>query len=85
VTQKESELIQEGALAMAQCVIQREMVNAGITKKQLATRMNRPLTFVTRMLEGDHNLTVKTLAAAVAACGRELRFDTVFVKERKCR
>jgi hypothetical protein len=77
MTQKESESIQEGALAMAQCTIQLAMHDARLTKTQLATRMNRPVVFVTRMLEGDHNLTVKTLAAALAACGKELHFSTV--------
>jgi hypothetical protein len=72
MTQKELEKIEEGALAMAQAMIQRAMNTSGLTKKQLATRMNRPVTFVTRMLEGDHNLTVKTFAAAIAACDRQL-------------
>ena len=72
MTQKELETLEEGALALAQSTIQKAMNTRGLTKRQLATRMNRPLTFVTRMLEGDHNLTVKTFAAAVAACDMQL-------------
>lgn len=85
MTQKESEIIQEAALAQAQAVIQMAMNDAVLTKKQLATRMNRPLVFVTRMMEGDHNLTVKTLAAALAACNREVRFGTLIMPTRRKR
>jgi len=74
VKQDEIERFEEGALALAQATIQKAMTVEGITQKGLATRMNRSTTFVKRMLEGDHNLPVKTLAAALACCGYEVRF-----------
>ena len=83
MTQKESELLQEGALAQAQATMQRAFDASGLTKKQLASRMNRPVTFVTRMLEGDHNLTVKTFAVALAACDLEVRFTLLWRRKRK--
>ncbi len=41
----------------------------------VAEKMSRPRSFVTRMLSGSHNLTVKTFARALAACGYELKLS----------
>jgi hypothetical protein len=68
------EILEESALAMAQATIQNAINASGISRSELARRMNRPRSFVTRMLSGDHNLTVKTMSRALAACGYELRF-----------
>ena len=72
--QKEIEKVEEGALALAQATIQKAMTSTGISQKQLATRLNRSPAFVKRMLEGDHNLPVKTLASALACCGYGVSF-----------
>jgi len=39
--------------------------------------MERNRSFVSRMLSGSHNLTVKTMARSLAACGFEVRFERV--------
>jgi plasmid maintenance system antidote protein VapI len=71
----DAELIEETALAMAQATIQNAMTAAQIRRADLAAKMERPRSFVSRMLKGDHNLTIKTFARALAACGFELRFN----------
>ncbi len=68
------EVLSESALAMAQATIQNAMSRSGISKSELARRMERPRSFISRMLSGSHNLTVKTMARAMAACGHEVEF-----------
>jgi len=69
------DVLEESALAMAQATMYKAMKESGIKKADLARGMNRPRSFITRMLTGSHNLTVKTFARAMAACGFELRFE----------
>lgn len=71
------EILEESALAQAQSTIQNAMTQAGLSRADLARRMIRNRSYVSLMLSGDHNLTVKTMARALAACGREVRFDHV--------
>lgn len=67
-------ILQESALAMAQSTIENAMRAAKITRAELAARMGRPRSYITKMLSGEHNLTVKTFALALAAAGFEMRF-----------
>jgi plasmid maintenance system antidote protein VapI len=69
------EILQESALAMAQATIQKAITQSGIKRSALAERMRRPRSFVSKMLSGSHNLTIKTFALALAACGLELQFN----------
>jgi hypothetical protein len=68
------EILSESALAMAQATIHKAMVQSETKKADLARRMDTPRSFITRMLTGSHNLTVKTMARALAACGYEIEF-----------
>ncbi len=70
------EILEEAALFMAQATIQNALTGSGMTRAEFARRLNRPPSFVSRMLSGDHNLTIKTMARALAACGQEVRFGT---------
>lgn len=70
------DILEEAALAMAQAALQNAINRSGISRAELARRLNRPPSFITRMLSGNHNLTVKTMARALAACGREIRFSS---------
>lgn len=70
------EILEETALAMAQATIQNALTRSGMTRAEFARRLKRPPSFVSRMLSGDHNLTIKTMARALAACGQEVRFET---------
>lgn len=71
------EVLEESALAMAQSTIQNAMDKAGIARAALARKMVCNRSFVTTMLSGEHNLTVRTMARALAACGCEVRFNAV--------
>jgi len=67
-------VVQETALAMAQATIQNVLNESGLKRSELADRMGRPRSFISRMLRGSHNLTIKTFALALAACGFEPNF-----------
>lgn len=71
------EVLEESALAMAQSTIQNAITDAGISRIELARRMECHRSAVSRILSGSHNLTIKTMAKALAACGAEVRFERV--------
>ena len=73
-------ILEESALAMAQSTIQNAITQSGITRSELARRMQCDRSFVTRMLTGSHNLTIKTMARSLAACGFEVRFQPVRIE-----
>ncbi len=70
-------ILEESALALAQSTIYSAMEAAGFSRSDLARELNRPRSFVTRLLKGDHNLTVKTLSRVLAGCGFELEIQAV--------
>ena len=70
-------VLEEAALAMAQSTIQNVMDEAGVSKADLARRMNCNRSHISRMLSGSHNLTIKTMARSLALCGYEVRFEPV--------
>jgi transcriptional regulator with XRE-family HTH domain len=71
------DVLEESALAMAQSKIQNAINAANISRADLARRMRCNRSVISRILGGNHNLTVKTMARALAACGSEIRFETV--------
>lgn len=71
------EILEESALAMAQSTIQNAINDAVISQADLARKMGRNRSIVSRILSGNHNLTVKTMARSLAACGFEVRFERV--------
>lgn len=74
------EVLTESALALAQSTIQNAMDQADLSKADLARKMERPRSYVTRILSGSHNLTVKTMAKALLACGYEIEFGLTPIK-----
>jgi hypothetical protein len=62
------ELVQGASLAMAQATIQNAINRRKISRTDLAKRMGRQRSFVTRMMRGDYNMTIRTFALALAAC-----------------
>ena len=68
------EVLSESALAQAQATIQNAMDQAQISRADLARSMERSRSYVSRMLSGSHNLTIKTMARATLACGYEVKF-----------
>jgi len=69
--------LEESALAMAQATIQNVMNENGVSKAEMARRMECDRSSITRMLTGSHNLTIKTMARSMAVCGFEIRFEPV--------
>jgi len=69
------EVIVESSLAMAQATIEKAMKEGNVRNADLAERLVRPRSFISKMLSGSHNLTVKTLARALAVCGYELTWQ----------
>jgi transcriptional regulator with XRE-family HTH domain len=76
-SQTDPEVLEESALAMAQSTIQNAINQANISRADLARNMECSRSFVSRMLTGNHNLTIKTMARALIACGFEVRFSSV--------
>lgn len=76
-SQIDAEVLEESALAMAQSTIQKAIKQAGISRADLARNMSCNRSFISRMLSGSHNLTIKTMARALASCGFEVRFERV--------
>ena len=74
------DVIEESALAMAQSTIQAAVTKSGISHAEMARRMNCHRSLVSRLLSGGHNLTVKTMARSMAACGFEVRFQPVAIE-----
>jgi hypothetical protein len=68
------EVLEESALFSAQATIQNAINDAGLSRTELAKRMQCPRSFVSRMMSGRHNLTVRTMSRAILACGYEVGF-----------
>jgi transcriptional regulator with XRE-family HTH domain len=66
------EVLEESALATAQATIQGAIDAAHLSRAELARKMGCKRSFVSRMLSGDHNLTIRTMARATLACGFEI-------------
>jgi transcriptional regulator with XRE-family HTH domain len=81
-TEEELEAYEELGLAMAQSEIVKAMKAGNLTRAQLAENLGRPKSFISKILGGGHNLTVKTMARVLAACGFELRFQRTAPVER---
>jgi transcriptional regulator with XRE-family HTH domain len=71
------DIIEETALAMAQSMMKTAITKSGISRAEMARRMKRSRSIVSRLLSGSHNLTVKTMARSMAVCGFEVRFEPV--------
>ena len=68
-------VLEETALALAQATIQNAMDRAQLTRAQLAQKLGCPKSFVTRILSGNHNLTIRTFARVLGATGEEVLFQ----------
>ena len=52
-----------------------EMKKSGISKTELAQRLGKSKAFVTRILKGNHNMTLKTLLSISMAMNLKLNVD----------
>jgi transcriptional regulator with XRE-family HTH domain len=71
------ERLEEMTIAMAQSEIQGAMDASGLRQSELAEKLGKPRSFISRILRGDHDLTVRTMARIFGACGFEVRFKRV--------
>jgi len=69
------DVLQESAPPTAQSTVQNAMDEAGLKPAQLAKNMGQHRSFVSRMLNSRQNLTIKTLALALAGCGFRVHFS----------
>jgi len=74
------EVLEETAIASAQATIQNCIDTIHIKPSELAQKMGCSRSYVSRILRGDHNLTVRTLARAMGACGFEVGFNRLPVQ-----
>ena len=77
-------LVEEERLIVAATEnIYRLMRDEGISKAELAKRIGRSRAFVSQILTGERNLTLRTLADVCHALGYRLDFSTVRLKRHR--
>ena len=64
---------EEVALAVLTNAISQAMKEAGMTKADVAERLNKPRSYVTRVMNGTHNMTARTFGAMLWACDSEIQ------------
>lgn len=62
----------EGAVLQAAELIAAQMAEQGLSKADLARRLGKSRSWVTQLLNGGRNMTVRTLAEVLHALGSEL-------------
>jgi len=70
----------EGLVTEAGEFIARLMQQQGVTKAELARRLGKSRAYITQMLSGSTNLTVRTLAEVAYALGAEVRLEAAPVE-----
>ena len=65
---------QERAILEVTSLIRRILKEENLTKSDLASRMHRSKSYVTQLLDGRANMTVRTIADVMTALGRSLHF-----------
>jgi len=66
---------QEKVLFTAAETIYQAMQERQVGKSELADLVNKKPAFITRVLKGDHNITLKTLAELATALDRQVVFE----------
>lgn len=65
----------EGLVTDAAELVARLMARAGVSKAELARRLGKSRAYLTQLLGGRTNMTVRTLAEVAYALGAEVRLD----------
>lgn len=71
--QEERLFAQDGCMLTVTDALVRAIEAAGLTRAQVAERIGRTPAFVSQVLNGSRNMTLKTAADILWACGLELR------------
>jgi transcriptional regulator with XRE-family HTH domain len=75
-------LAQEEFILGATELIFELMEKASVTKAELARRVGRTRGYLTQLLDGNRNMTLRTLAELANALGYRPRLDAVLVTRR---
>lgn len=67
----------EGLVTEAAEFVARLMERQGVSKAELARRLGKSRAYVTQLLRGSTNLTVRTLAEVAYALGAEVKLEAV--------
>lgn len=51
------------------------MENQGTSRSELAARLGRSRAWVTKLLRGDHNMTIATMVSVMVALGYQMRLE----------
>ena len=65
----------ESAVAEAAGLIAQAMAERGVSKADLAKRLGKSRAWVTQLLSGENNVTIRTLAQVLHVLGQELRLE----------
>ena len=77
------QLIEQERLILAATELVHELLeDQGVTKTELARRLDRTKGYVTQLLAGDRNLTLRTLADLVGALGHRVGLTARPVRQR---
>lgn len=67
------EYAEESAVLELTGVLCEEMKKAGLTKKDVADQLGTSRAFVSQVLSGNRNMTLRTLGALLWACGKQVK------------
>lgn len=68
---------QEGLILEATCTLYECMESSGLSKSKVAKRLGKTKAFVTQVLDGSRNMTLRTLADFARVTGYTLRITAV--------
>ena len=67
-------------LEMTELILER-MQEAGVSRSQLAERLGKSKSFISQILDGSANMTLRTVSDLFSALGRRIRFSVEDVSE----
>ncbi|MCC5855146.1 MAG: helix-turn-helix transcriptional regulator [Idiomarina sp.] len=70
-------LAEEGALYEVSEKLHIALKESNLTRKELADKLGKSPAYITRVLKGNHNLTVKTLASILFVLGKNFTLNLI--------
>ena len=74
-------LAQEGLVLEGSELVARLMNESGVTRSELAKRIGKTRSYVTQLLSGSRNMTLRTLADIAFALGAEVKMEAVPIEK----
>lgn len=72
---------QEGLVLEGSELVARLMNESGVTRSELAKRIGKTRSYVTQLLSGSRNMTLRTLADIAFALGAEVKMEAVPIEQ----